>query len=213
METSVFPYPINTPKRFVSLESFKRLTVVSYGTILKMKLNISIILLVFLVTLARSEDSKLSDNVDTATQNFIGIDCIVNSIYGIEDATANFEFEIVLCDSNAKEDASDIFDEIENLKDYTQKVQDINDTTCKNKNSSQKNKTTKSPSAKCVKNIKNAIMNVSKSVNITIKRVNAYHKETSSGCAKMSLLTFKLMLKNFDATIAECASVAADAAD
>ena len=152
-----------------------------------------------------------SDNVDTATQNFIGIDCIINSIYDIEDATMNFEYEIDLCGSKVKREASDIFDEIENLKDHTKKVQNINDTTCKNKNSSQKNKTTKAPSVKCVKNIKNAMTKVNKSIDTTTKKVNAYRKKTSSSCAKISLTKFKLILGTFKAAISECAAIATDA--
>ncbi|XP_023297521.2 dentin sialophosphoprotein-like isoform X2 [Lucilia cuprina] len=151
---------------------------------------------------------SFDDNVDTATDNLLGINCMIQAVYTIADNAPDFQYDISLCGSAIQTSAADVLNKVNELQTRASKAIQANNKTCKNANFNQNSDSSKTPSDKCVTKIKNTMEKLNDTVDKTLTNVNNLFNKTSNFCAKMALLRFRLTLNNFNAMIQECAKVA-----
>lgn len=162
----------------------------------------------FFVILSFGLEAVVADDVTESTKNLLGINCMIQAVYNIEDIIPDFEYEIGLCGSKVKNDASEVLNEVEKLQKPINKVIKVNKKDCKNENYKPSTDAAKVPSTKCATNIEKTMGNLNSSVDSTLTAVNEYYEQTTNACASMALLKFRYRLNNFTAVVSECARLA-----
>uniref|UniRef100_A0A1L8EBY3 Putative dynein heavy chain and region d6 of dynein motor n=2 Tax=Haematobia irritans TaxID=7368 RepID=A0A1L8EBY3_HAEIR len=173
----------------------------------KMDYKLSItILLASIFGICWGDKVSYTHSVASATENLLGVNCIADVIYDVEDTFAEFIYKVEVCGEKTLDSLSTIVDDVDELVAITIKIIDYNDKECNNAAYKEDEDAQKKPSLSCKAKLIRQMERLRSYAEETNENISML--ENMNSCATMALVDLQLGLRKLPELVNTCGKLA-----
>ncbi|KNC26408.1 hypothetical protein FF38_03335 [Lucilia cuprina] len=167
-----------------------------------------IFFLLFASILVLAKCSTFKNNVKTSTKYLGGINCLIESVFNVENIANEFIYDIQIC-NNTKPSKflTQIEDYCKSFGELTENIIDAHDNICKNAAYNETTDVKKITPTLCVSSIRTRMAKLNDLLEKSLNYVTNKAEKITDSCSKIAVNNLKLNLPIFTELVEYCAKL------